>query len=222
MNKETIEIKVPDGNYGTAESYKSLRTNLLYTENLQVITITSTIPNEGKTVTAFNLANSFAQMGKRVLLIDCDLRKSSLNRYLMISKKRSGMSEALTKQSQDFIASTNIPHLYVIMAGKNPPNPTELLSGTVFDTLIERLKEEFDYIVIDTPPVSVAMDATIVGRKSDGVVLVIKNEFAKKKAIKRAKVELERNGARIVGVVLNGVKKNQLDYSGYGYDKYYY
>lgn len=222
MDKDIIEVNINNNSFGASEAYKSLRTNLLYTENLKVITITSTIPNEGKTVTAFNLANSFSQMGKRVLLIDCDLRKSSLNNYLKVSKKRIGMSEVLTNQTTNFIASTNIPNLYVIMAGKKPPNPTELLSGAIFDKLIESLKELFEYIIIDTPPVSVAMDATIVGRKSDGVVLVVKNEFAKKKAIKRAKIELERNGARIVGVVLNGVKKNQLDYNGYGYDKYYY
>lgn len=222
MDKGIIEIKHAAKNFGPVEAYKSLRTNLLYTEDLHVITITSTTPDEGKTVTAFNLANSFAQIGKKVVLVDCDLRRSSLANYLMINNKNIGVSEALTRQSKNYIKPTNIENLFVVLSGKRPPNPTELLSGQLFDQMIEILKEEFDYVIIDTPPVTVAMDANIVGRKSDGVVLVVRNEFTKKKIIKRAKVELERNGSRIVGVVLNRVKKNQIDYSGYGYDKYYY
>lgn len=222
MDKEILKIKIANKNFGPTEAYKTLRTNLLYTEDLQVISITSTVPDEGKTVTAFNLANSFAQMGKRVVLVDCDLRKSSLNNYLMINERKKGVSEILTRQSKNIIQATNVENLFVILSGKRPPNPTEILSGQLFEKMIENLRKDFDYIIIDTPPVTVAPDATIVGRKSDGVVLVVRNEFTKKKIIKRAKLELERNQVRLVGVVLNRVKKNQLDYSGYGYDKYYY
>lgn len=224
MEKDTrdvIEIKNINRKFGLMESFKTLRTNLMYTENLQVISVTSTVPDEGKTVVAFQLANSFAQMDKKVLLIDCDLRRSSLNDYLVISRKSVGLTEALTKQSRQYIKPTNIDNLFVILAGKRPPNPSELLSSPSFEKLIEQLKESFDYIIIDTPPTTVAMDAVIVGRVCDGTLMVIRNEFIKKKLLKRAKQELERNGVRIVGAVLNRVKKNQIEYSGYGYEKYY-
>lgn len=222
MDNQIIKVKAPAINFGPVESYKTLRTNLLYTENLQVITITSSSPDEGKTITAFNLANSFAQMGKKVCLIDCDLRKSSLKSYLLIRDKCSGVSEYLTRQSKDYIKETNIKNLYVILSGKKPPNPSELLSGQRFDDLLDELRDIFDYIIIDTPPVTVAMDAAIIGRKSDGVVLVVRNEFTKRNVLKRAKIELERNGSRIVGVVLNRVNKNQMEYGNYyGYSKYY-
>lgn len=224
MEKDTrdvIEIKNINRKFGLIESFKTLRTNLMYTENLQVISVTSTVPDEGKTVVAFQLANSFAQMDKKVLLIDCDLRRSSLNDYLVISRKSIGLTEGLTKQSRQYIKPTNIDNLFVILAGKRPPNPSELLSSPSFEKLIEQLKESFDYIIIDTPPTTVAMDAVIVGRVCDGTLMVIRNEFIKKKLLKRAKQELERNGVRIVGAVLNRVKKNQIEYSGYGYEKYY-
>lgn len=221
MEKNIVEIKNANKNFGPTEAFKTLRTNLLYTDNLQVISVTSTTPDEGKTVTSFNLANSFAQMGKRVVLVDCDLRRSSLKNYLLIHDRSAGMSEALTRQSKNYVKATDVENLFVVLAGKKPPNPSEMLTSDTFDQVIDSLRKDFDYVIIDTPPVTVAMDAAIIARKADGVVLVVRNEFAKKKSILRSKYELERSGGRIVGVVLNRVKKNQIDYSGYGYDKYY-
>ena len=222
MDKQIIEVKAPTTNFGPVESYKTLRTNLLYTENLQVISVTSSSPDEGKTVTAFNLANSFAQMGKKVCLVDCDLRRSSLKNYLLIRNKQTGVSEYLTRQTKDYIKETSIENLYIVLSGKKPPNPSELLSSKSFENLISELKNIFDYIIIDSPPVTVAMDAAIIGRAADGVVLVVRNEYTKRNVVKRSKTELERNGSRIVGVVLNRVSKNQMEYGNYyGYSKYY-
>lgn len=224
MEKDTnhiVEINRAERLMINIEAYKTLRTNLLYTDNLKVIAITSTVEDEGKTVTSFNLANSFAKMGKKVCLIDGDLRRSSLKQYLMVPEKTKGLSEALTGQAKNYIKATNIENLYVILSGKRPPNPTDILSTDQFSEIIKELKDVFDYVIIDTPPMSVAMDASIIGRVSDGVVLVIRNEFAKKKAVRRCKLEMERNGCRIVGAVLNRVKKNQMDYNAYGYGKYY-
>lgn len=206
--------------FGIIESYNSLRTNLLYTENLKVITITSTLPNEGKTVSSFNLAKSFTEIGKKVLLIDGDLRKSSLKKYLSVKGVVAGLSEALTNQSNDIINSTNIKNLDVIFSGKTPPNPSELLSSKIFEAFIDMLKDKYDYIIIDTPPVNIAIDAVIIGRISDGTVMVVRNDFVKRSEIRRAKVELERNNVRIIGILLNRVKKTQLDYKNYVY-KYY-
>lgn len=222
MEKNIIEINLPksDKQFGTIEAYKNLRTNLVYTENLQVIMITSTVADEGKTVSAFNLAESFAEAGKKVLLIDCDLRGSFLNKFLIVKEKVAGISEILTNQAIDVINKTNIKNLDIILSGKIPPNPSELLSSNLFKLLIKSLKEKYDYIIIDTPPVTVATDAVVVGRIVDGVVLVVRNDFVKRNSVQRAKMELERNGARIIGVVLNRVNKDQVDYKDYAYNYY--
>lgn len=222
MDKEIIVIKAPATNFGPIESYKTLRTNLIYTEDLHVISVTSSSPDEGKTVTAFNLANSFAQMGKKVCLVDCDLRRSSLKNYLLIRNGQTGVSEYLTRQAENYIRATNIENLYIVLSGKKPPNPSELLSSPIFNGLINNLKKFFDYVILDSPPVAVAMDAAIIGRAADGVILVVRNEHTKKSIVKRSKIELERNGSRLVGVVLNRVSKSQIEYgSYYGYSKYY-
>lgn len=203
------------------ESFKTLRTNLLYTKDLQVIAITSSTPNEGKTTSAFYLAKSYIEIGKKVVLIDCDLRKGSLRKFFTTKVKTKGLSDFLSQQSHEFIYETNEENLFVIFAGKIPPNPTELLTSSQFDVLIQTLKKEFDVIIIDTSPMSAGIDASIVGRAADGIVMVIRNNFVKKQTSKRVKRELERNGGRVVGVVLNRIEKHQVDYYEYGYGEYY-
>ena len=221
MEQQIIEIRNISSSANTDEAFRTLRTNLMYIDDLKVITISSSSPNEGKTVTAFNLAYQFARLGKRVVLIDADMRRSSLRSYLMLKDKVSGLSEALSRQSRNYLFPTNVDNLFVILSGKNPPNPSELLSSPIFDQLISALKENFDYVIIDTAPMVVSMDATIVGRKSDGLVMVIRNEMTRKKNLRRIRADLERNGVRLVGAVLNRVKKNQIDYGDYRYEKYY-
>ena len=209
MEQGLVEIRYNTMTTASTESFKVLRTNLIYSEGVQVITMTSVLPNEGKTITSFNLAKSFAQINKRVLLIDADLRKGSLKRFFTVRHKVAGLSEALSRQSGQIIEETTIP------------NPTELLSGEIFENIINRLRNAYDYIIIDTPPMNVAMDAAIIGRVTDGVVLVVRNDFVKKQDLKRIKLQLERNGARVIGSVLNRVKKDQVDYKSYGYEYYY-
>lgn len=221
MEQQIIEIRNISSSTNTDEAFRTLRTNLMYIDDLKVITISSSSPNEGKTVTAFNLAYQFAKLGKRVVLVDADMRRSSLCSYLMLKDKVSGLSEALSRQSRNYLFPTNVDNLFVILSGKNPPNPSELLSSPIFDQLISALKENFDYVIIDTAPMVVSMDATIVGRKSDGLVMVIRNEMTRKKNLRRIRADLERNGVRLVGAVLNRVKKNQIDYGDYRYEKYY-
>lgn len=221
MEQGLVEIRYNTMTTASTESFKVLRTNLIYSEGVQVITMTSVLPNEGKTITSFNLAKSFAQINKRVLLVDADLRKGSLKRFFTVRHKVAGLSEALSRQSGQIIEETTIPNLDVVFAGKIPPNPTELLSGEIFENIINRLRNAYDYIIIDTPPMNAAMDAAIIGRVTDGVVLVVRNDFVKKQDLKRIKLQLERNGARVIGSVLNRVKKDQVDYKNYGYEYYY-
>lgn len=221
MKLGKAEIKKLHEDKFLLESFKTLRTNLLYTKDLQVIAITSSMPNEGKTTSAFYLAKSFIEIGKKVVLIDCDLRKASLRKFFTVKVKSKGLSDFLSQQSHEFIYETNEENLFVIFAGKIPPNPTELLTSSTFDTLIQTLKEEFDIVIIDTSPISAGIDASIVGRIADGIVLVIRNNFVKKHTCKRVKKELERNGGRVVGAVLNRIEKHQADYYEYGYGEYY-
>ena len=197
------------------ESYKTLRTNLLYTSDLKVISLTSTVANEGKTTTAYYLAKSYAELGKKVLLMDCDLRKGSLKKFFTVKTRVSGMSEYVSGQSKDFIYQTDVD----VLSGKKPPNPTELLSNSSFEKMLEALKEEFDLIIIDTPPMGIGADATIIGRNVDGVLMVVRNNFVSKKSVKKVKDDLVRTGSKVIGVVLNRIEKHQSDY--YDYYGYY-
>lgn len=197
------------------ESYKTLRTNLLYTEDIKTIAITSSLPDEGKSVTAYHLAVSFAKTGKKTLLIDCDLRKSKLCEYLQISKDIPGISEYLSKQNLKLIHETSFPNLSLIVSGKQPPNPSELLTSERFSFLLHQLREQYDYVIIDTPPLANAVDASIIGRYADGVVLVIRSDYVKRKIVEKSKRLLLRNGGKIVGVVLNRLDKMQTAYEGY-------
>ena len=201
------------------ESYKTLRTNLLYTSDLKVISLTSTVANEGKTTTAYYLAKSYAELGKKVLLMDCDLRKGSLKKFFTVKTRVSGISEYVSGQSKDFIYQTDVDGLFVVLSGKKPANPTELLSNSSFEKMLEALKEEFDLIIIDTPPMGIGADATIIGRNVDGVLMVVRNNFVSKKSVKKVKDDLVRTGSKVIGVVLNRIEKHQSDY--YDYYGYY-
>lgn len=213
---DQVDIQYLNVEHSLAESYKSLRTNLLYTDNVRVIAISSSMMGEGKSSTAFQLAKSFAQLGKKTLLIDCDLRKAYLKQYLKVHKKVVGLSELLSGQVDDAIYSTDLDNLSLMMSGKSPVNPSELLSGEAFAKIIKKLREEFDYIIVDTPPITVGADTSIIGRVVDGIVLVIRNDFVKKITIQRCIQDIHRNGGKILGVVLNRVTKYQDDYY-YGY-----
>lgn len=221
-NELTLGDSFVNGDASSEESFKKLRTNLIYTDDLHVMAMTSSVPDEGKTVTTFHLAKAFAELGKKVVLIDCDLRRSSLKNMLLVNDDQPGFSEALTGQSDNFVCKTNINNLYISLTGKRPPNPSELLISGHFKKVLASLKEEFDYVIFDTPPVSTGSDASIIGRNVDGVILVVRNEFTKKNAVRRSVKELEANGARVIGTVLTRVKKDSSEYGHYGYYDYYY
>lgn len=218
MNKNCIQLQdtlIDD----SLEFYKNLRTNLIYMGDVKVVGLASSGANEGKTVTAFQLALSFSKLNKKIVFLDCDLRRSSLKDYLLVGSVENGLSEYLSNQCDDIIYKTNVENLDVIFTGKFPPNPSELLFGDKFSQLIKKLREEYDYVIVDTPPVMAGSDAVIVGRNCDGLVMVVKSQVTKRKALLRAKQELERNGVKLLGSVLNGVKESDLD--EYYYYRYY-
>ncbi|MBQ4343432.1 MAG: CpsD/CapB family tyrosine-protein kinase [Erysipelotrichaceae bacterium] len=218
-----LEMMTMDMSRGVTEALNTLRTNLFYMDNVRVIALTSSLPGEGKSVLSFALARSFAAMGKRTLYVDCDMRKSRVRSYYNVKSEDqiTGLSEFLSGQANELVYDTDIDHLHVILSGKYPPDPAGMLSSKYFAKLMEKLRETYSYIIIDTPPVSAAMDAQVVGRLSDGVVFVVKHNYVKQTLAKHCIDQLERSDVRILGVAMNSVDKDASSYYE-GYYGYYY
>jgi succinoglycan biosynthesis transport protein ExoP len=203
-----------------AESYRALRTSLLLS-NLgappKVIMVTSARPQEGKTTTSINIAIVLAQKGVRVLLIDADLRRPSIHKTLGIGP-RSGLSNVLTGSStlqQTVATSPLLPNLFIMPAGTPPPNPAELLASSNMRDLLEELREQFDHIVIDTPPTLSVTDAVVLSPRADATILVIRSGQTTKQALRRARDILMQVNAHVAGVLLNAVDLTSPDYYYY-------
>ena len=214
-----------------AESYRALRTSLLLS-NLgappKIIMVTSALPQEGKTTTSINTAVVLAQKGVRVLLIDADLRRPSIHKTLGMGP-HSGLSNVLTGSTtlEQAIARTPIlPNLFVLPAGTPPPNPAELLASSNLKDVLDQLKEQYDHIVIDTPPSLSVTDAVVLSPRADAVVLVIRSGQTTKQALRRSRDILMQVNAKVVGVLLNAVDLSSPDYYYYyeyqgKYSRYY-
>jgi capsular exopolysaccharide synthesis family protein len=203
-----------------AESYRALRTSLLLS-NLgappKVIMITSALPQEGKTTTSINTAVVLAQKGVRVLLIDGDLRRPSIHKTLAMGP-HSGLSNVLTGSTtlDDAIVRTSLlPSLFVLPAGTPPPNPAELLASSNMRDLLEQLREQYDHIIIDTPPSLSVTDAVVLSPRADAVILVIRCGQTSKHALRRSRDILLQVNAKLVGVLLNAVDLTSPDYYYY-------
>ena len=187
-------------------------------QNTKTILVTSSDKNEGKTTTVSNLAVSFANLNKKVLLIDCDLRNASIHKMFKINNIY-GLTDILAKDRavDKCIQETELENLYVLTAGAIPPNPAEILSSEKMKNLIEDLKNIYDYIFIDTPPIGLVTDAGVLSSFIDGVVLVVKSESVEKKYLEETKKKLDAVDARILGAILNSYKSEQKDYDYYSY-----
>ena len=204
-----------------SEQYRAIRTNIEYSnvdQNTKTILVTSSDKNEGKTTTVSNLAVSFANLNKKVLLIDCDLRNASIHKMFKINNIY-GLTDILAKDRavDKCIQKTELENLYVLTAGAIPPNPAEILSSEKMKNLIEDLKNIYDYIFIDTPPIGLVTDAGVLSSFIDGVVLVVKSESVEKKYLEETKKKLDAVDARILGAILNSYKSEQKDYDYYSY-----
>ncbi|HEX3352460.1 MAG TPA: polysaccharide biosynthesis tyrosine autokinase [Terriglobales bacterium] len=203
-----------------AESYRALRTSLLLTSlgaPPKVILITSALPQEGKTTTSINTAIVLAQKGTRVLLIDADLRRPSIHKTLGMGPK-TGLSNVLTGSAnlqQAVVRSTIVPTLFVLPAGTPPPNPAELLASSNMKDILAELREEYDHIIVDTPPTLSVTDAVVMSTRADAVVLVIRSGQTTKQALRRSRDILVQVNARVAGVLLNAVDLNSPDYYYY-------
>jgi succinoglycan biosynthesis transport protein ExoP len=203
-----------------AESYRALRTSLLLSSlgaPPRVIMVTSALPQEGKTTTSINVAVVLAQKGVRVLLIDADLRRPSIHKTLGLGP-RSGLSNVLTGSTtlEQAITRTNIlPNLYILPAGTPPPNPAELLASANMRDVLAQLREEYDHVVVDTPPSLSVTDAVVLSPRADAVILVIRSGQTTKQALRRSRDVLASVGAKVIGVLLNAVDLTSPDYYYY-------
>jgi polysaccharide biosynthesis transport protein len=203
-----------------AESYRALRTSLLLTSlggPPKVILVTSALPQEGKTTTSINTAIVLAQKGTRVLLIDADLRRPSIHKTLGMGPK-TGLSNVLTGNAtlQQAVARSSIlPTLFVLTAGTPPPNPAELLASSNMRDILAELREQYDHIIVDTPPTLSVTDAVVMSTRADAVVLVIRSGQTTKQALRRARDLLMQVNARVAGVLLNAVDLTSPDYYYY-------
>ena len=217
MNKILL-IEFEDLKYGRREAINSLRTNVKFAGNdIKVVAFTSCNPNEGKSTTCFDLAKNFADAGSKVLLIDADMRKTVLlQRYRIENQgeKIAGLTHYLSGQAdiEHIVNSTNVPNLYMTLAGPLSPNPAELLTGNRMEEFIKACRNIFDMVIIDTPPLGAVIDAAIIAPKCDGVVLVTEaNETSAKMAI-GVKKQLEMTDCKILGCVLNKVPSTGNSY----------
>lgn len=208
------------------EYYNALCTNIqLSGDKLKVISVTSVNPGEGKTTTSVNIARSFARAGYKTLLIDGDTRNSVISGVFKSREKITGLTEFLsgTADLSYGLCDTNIENLFVVQSGSVSPNPTALLQSKNFNDMIETLRKYFDYIIVDTPPVGIVIDAVIITQKCDASILVTATGEANKRDVQKAKQQLEQTGKLFLGVVLNkldiSVDKYGV-YASYGnYDK---
>lgn len=206
------------------EAYKTLRTNIrfaLQAEDCKKICITSSVSGEGKSITLLNLAISFAQAGHKVLLVDADMRRPALAR-LLVEKASPGLSNVLAglESEEEAVRKELFPNLDIIFAGDVPPNPSELLGSERMGVFLHRMAQQYEYILVDTPPVNIVSDACIVANIVDGVLLLARQGRTRKDMVRKAVNQLELTGAKILGYVLNGIddsKSKSYGYYGYGY-----
>ena len=209
-------------NFQTAEAIKTLRTNLMFSgADVKAVALTSFVASEGKSTISFQLAASLAQAGKRVLLLDADLRKSKLISRLRIKTKVEGLSHYLSgmASANDLLFETDLPGMYIMFAGTYVPNSAELLGSAGFGKLIDSLKEVFDYVIVDSAPLGQVIDCAVIAPVLDGVLMVVDVTHNSYKMERRVKAQLEKSGGRILGVVLNRVDMKER--GGY-YGKRYY
>ena len=200
-----------------AEAYRSLKTNIQYSsfdKEYKTIVITSSNPGEGKSTTSGNLALTLAEGESRVLLVDCDMRKPSMHKNFRVTNTY-GIADILLQRKKVMdVAHMYNKNLSIITAGKVPPNPAEMLGSKAMSAFLEEMKEHFDYIILDTPPVQVVADAQILSTKVDGKIIVVRAGVTKKEDVNDTVNTLKKVNANIIGTVLHAVDNSK--------NKYYY
>lgn len=219
---DSTKLLTAASTFAVKEAYNSIRTNLLFTqkgEKCPIFVVTSPTANNGKTINSANLAINFAQMGKKTLVIDADMRNPSLHKLFSLSS-RNGLSEILAGLTDNItVTKTDIENLSVLTSGKIPPNPTELLSSPRMDKLLDFVKEHYDCVFIDTPPVNIVTDATVFSQKATGYVIIVKTDTTNIPELKTTVSTLQGINANILGFILNDANSEKKKYYSY-YRKY--
>ncbi len=200
-----------------AEAYRTLRTNIQYSSfdnEYRTIVVTSSEPGEGKTITAGNLALALAQGESKVLLVDCDMRKPSVHKNFRISNENGLTDLLLHKRTMEQVMVTYNENLTIVSSGRVSPNPSEMLGSRAMGTFLEEMKEHFDYVVMDTPPLGAVTDAQVLSTKVDGTILVVKAGTTKKDVVMNSVNLIKKVNGNLIGTVLNGVEQSK--------NKYYY
>ncbi|WP_448919896.1 CpsD/CapB family tyrosine-protein kinase [Eubacterium sp.] len=219
---DSTKLLTASSTFAVKEAYNSIRTNLLFTqqgEKCPIFVITSPTANNGKTINSANLAINFAQMGKKTLVIDADMRNPSLHKLFSLSS-RNGLSEILAGLTDNItVTKTDIENLSILTSGKIPPNPTELLSSPRMDKLLDFVKEHYDCVFIDTPPINIVTDATVFAQKATGYILIVKTDTTNIPELKTTVSTLQGINASILGFILNDANSEKKKYYSY-YRKY--
>ncbi|WP_349768492.1 CpsD/CapB family tyrosine-protein kinase [Priestia megaterium] len=202
-----------------AEQYRTIRTNIQFSgadEEIKSLVLTSSGPSEGKSTTATNLATVYSQQGLNVLLIDGDLRKPTAH-YTFRLENHTGLTNVLTRQSSlgQAVQSTEVPNLYVLTSGPIPPNPSELLASKQMGEVLGEMKEQFDIVIFDTPPILAVADAQILANQVDASLLIVSSSKTEKDAALKAKDLLTQAKSKLLGAVLNNRKMNEGNYYYY-------
>ena len=208
--------------FDVVESYKDIRTNIVFSlpkQGCKVIAVSSSIQGEGKSTTCFNLALTFAEIGSKVLVVDCDLRRPNIANLLGIDKGV-GLSNVLVNDKKiDQIINRNVYHgVDVISSGVIPPNPAELLASDAMKNLLDELKNDYDYIFFDTPPITIVTDTLLLTKITDGIIIVVRQDVVDKRAVAETVSKIKFANAKILGFILNDVKYSK---TGYRYGEYY-
>jgi capsular exopolysaccharide synthesis family protein len=216
LSGSLITIREPGGS--SAEAYRALRTNLLYSfvdSSPRVIVITSPGPREGKTTTSANLGVVFAQV-KSTLIVDCDLRDPAMHDAFDVRNFNGLVDVLMGEHDLEEVSHEPLPGLKVLTAGPRPPDPAELLSSERFAEFMDRARRQFEYVIIDTPPLEFVSDPIVVARHGDGVLLVLDAQNTRKVSMRQGTHTLGTVGARVLGTVMNNVRAPASDFDVYG------
>ena len=230
---KTVELILDEeitSNYYMKEAFNSLRANILFSKkDVKTIVLTSCLAHEGKSSVCFELCRNLAEAGKKILLVDADMRKSVMVTRYTNDKGMYGLSHILSGQVEaaDAICKTSVENLDIVFSGPYPPNPTELIGSAAFPEFLATYRDAYDYIIVDAPPLGLVVDAAVISNVCDGAVLVINVGHIKYRMAQQVALQLEKSGKKILGVILNQVDRKKSEYSLYatylseGADNYY-
>lgn len=222
---KTIEIIVDNNNenYFLKEAFNTLRTNLIFSgKGIKTIVVTSCFAHEGKSTVALELARNLAEAGKQILLVDADLRKSVMVTRHTKERGICGLSQLLSGQTtiENTVYHTQITGLDIVFSGPYPPNPTELVGQPAFKEFLADVRDAYDYIFVDAPPLGLVIDAAVIGGVCDGSIIVMNAGQVKYRMARAVKEQLEKSGCKILGVVLNQTRRRHTSSSGYYKSRY--